>query len=102
MEVIYHGIRLTPDEIISTIEQENVDLVGLSILSGSHLSVVPKILSMKKDKGFDSTPLIVGGIIPDEDKDKLLANGVRAVYTPKDYSLNQIMLDFAGIVKENI
>jgi len=102
MEVIYHGIRLTPDEIISTIEQENVDLVGLSILSGSHLSVVPKILNMKKDKGFDSTPLIVGGIIPDEDKDKLLANGVRAVYTPKDYSLNQIMLDFAGIVKENI
>ena len=102
MEVIYHGIRLTPDEIISTIEQENVDLVGLSILSGSHLSVVPKILSMKKDKGFGSTPLIVGGIIPDEDKDKLLANGVRAVYTPKDYSLNQIMLDFAGIVKENI
>jgi (2R)-ethylmalonyl-CoA mutase len=57
---------------------------------------------MKKDKGFGSTPLIVGGIIPDEDKDKLLANGVRAVYTPKDYSLNQIMLDFAGIVKENI
>ena len=57
---------------------------------------------MKKDKGFASTPLIVGGIIPDEDKDKLLANGVRAVYTPKDYSLNQIMLDFAGIVKENI
>ena len=67
MEVIYHGIRLTPDEIVSTIEQENVDLVGLSILSGSHLSIVPKIIDMIKERGFGNTPLIVGGIIPDED-----------------------------------
>ena len=64
MEVIYHGIRLTPDEIVSTIEQENVDLVGLSILSGSHLSIVPKIIDMIKERGFGNTPLIVGGIIP--------------------------------------
>ena len=58
-------------------------------------------IKYEKGQGFGSTPLIVGGIIPDEDKDKLLANGVEP-YTPKDYSLNQIMLDFAGIVKENI
>ena len=102
MEVIYHGIRLTPDEIVSTIEQENVDLVGLSILSGSHLSIVPKIIDMIKERGFGNTPLIVGGIIPDEDHIILKNNGVKAVYTPKDYSLNQIMTDFASLVEDNI
>ena len=102
MEVIYHGIRLTPDEIVSTIEQENVDLVGLSILSGSHLSIVPKIIDMIKERGFGNTPLIVGGIIPDEDHIVLKDNGVKAVYTPKDYSLNQIMTDFASLVEDNI
>ena len=102
MEVIYHGIRLTPDEIVSTIEQENVDLVGLSILSGSHLSIVPKIIDMIKERGFGNTPLIVGGIIPDEDHIVLKDNGVKAVYTPKDYSLNQIMTDFASLVENNI
>ena len=102
MEVIYHGIRLTPDEIVSTIEQENVDLVGLSILSGSHLSIVPKIIDMIKERGFGNTPLIVGGIIPDEDHIILKDNGVKAVYTPKDYSLNQIMTDFASLVENNI
>ena len=102
MEVIYHGIRLTPDEIVSTIEQENVDLVGLSILSGSHLSIVPKIIDMIKERGFGNTPLIVGGIIPDEDHIILKNNGVKAVYTPKDYSLNQIMTDFASLVENNI
>ena len=102
MEVIYHGIRLTPDEIVSTIEQENVDLVGLSILSGSHLSIVPKIINMIKERGFGNTPLIVGGIIPDEDHIVLKDNGVKAVYTPKDYSLNQIMTDFASLVENNI
>ena len=102
MEVIYHGIRLTPDEIVSTIEQENVDLVGLSILSGSHLSIVPKIMNMIKERGFGNTPLIVGGIIPDEDHIVLKDNGVKAVYTPKEYSLNQIMTDFASLVEKNL
>ena len=102
MEVIYHGIRLTPEEIVSTIEQEDVDLVGLSILSGSHLTVVPKIMEIMKDKGCGSTPLIVGGIIPDEDHVILRKSGVRAVYTPKDYSLNKIMEDFAEIVSQNL
>ena len=59
MEVIYHGIRLTPDEIVSTVEQEDVDLIGLSILSGSHLTVVPRIIEIMKEKGCGNTPLIV-------------------------------------------
>lgn len=102
MEVIYHGIRLTPEEIVSTVEQEDVDLVGLSILSGSHLTVVPKIVEIMKNKGCGGTPIIVGGIIPDDDHKVLKDSGVRAVYTPKDYSLNKIMEDFARIVDQNI
>ena len=102
MEVIYHGIRLTPDEIVSTVEQEDVDLVGLSILSGSHLTVVPKIIQIMNQKGCGNTPLIVGGIIPDEDHSTLKDSGVKAVYTPKDYSLNKIMEDFAKIVDQGI
>ena len=102
MEVIYHGIRLTPEEIVGTIEQENVNLVALSILSGSHLSIVPRIVKMMKERDLDSTPLIVGGIIPDEDHQELKNCGVKAIYTPKDYSLNNIMLDFTRIVKEAV
>ena len=102
MEVIYHGIRLTPEEIVSTVEQEDVDLVGLSILSGSHLTVVPKIVEIMKNQGCGGTPIIVGGIIPDEDHKVLKDSGVRAVYTPKDYSLNKIMEDFARIVDQDI
>ncbi len=102
MEVIYHGIRLTPEEIVGTIEQENVNLVALSILSGSHLSIVPRIVQMMKERDLDSTPLIVGGIIPDEDHQALKNFGVKAIYTPKDYSLNSIMLDFTKIVKETV
>ena len=102
MEVIYHGIRLTPDEIVSTVEQEDVDLIGLSILSGSHLTVVPRIIEIMKEKGCGNTPLIVGGIIPDEDHATLKKSGVRAVYTPKDYSLNKIMEDFANIVSKEM
>ena len=102
MEVIYHGIRLTPEEIVSTVEQEDVDLVGLSILSGSHLTVVPKIVEIMKNQGCGGTPIIVGGIIPDEDHKVLKDSGVRAVYTPKDYSLNKIMEDFTRIVDQDI
>ncbi len=101
MEVIYHGIRLTPEEIVSTIEQEDVDLVGLSILSGSHLSIVPRIIELMDRKGFKSTPIIVGGIIPDKDSASLKKAGIKEVYTPKDFSLNRIMEDFAKIVSEN-
>ncbi len=100
MEVLYQGIRLTPEQIVSAAEQENVDLIGLSILSGSHNTVVPKIMKMLKSRGMDDVPVLTGGIIPDEDVEKLIKSGVSRVYTPKDFSLTHIMNDIADIVFE--
>ncbi|HEX3037167.1 MAG TPA: protein meaA [Thermodesulfobacteriota bacterium] len=100
MEVIYQGIRLTPQQIVSTVEQENVDLIGLSILSGSHDAIIPKIMKLLKEKDLADIPVIAGGIIPDDDAKLLLQAGVKRVYTPKDYSLNRIMRDMVEIVKE--
>jgi (2R)-ethylmalonyl-CoA mutase len=93
MDVIYQGIRLTTEEIITTAQQEDVDAVGLSILSGSHMTLVPEILSALKAAGMDDVPLFVGGIIPDEDARRLGDLGVAGVYTPKDYQLSDIMAD---------
>jgi (2R)-ethylmalonyl-CoA mutase len=101
MEVIYQGIRLTPEQIVSTVEQENVDLVGLSILSGSHDTIVPKIMNLLNERELKDIPVIAGGIIPDDDARLLIQAGVRRVYTPKDYSLNQIMQDIVEIVRES-
>lgn len=100
MEVLYQGIRLTPEQIVSAAEQENVDLIGLSILSGSHNTVVPRIMKMLKRKEMTDIPVIAGGIIPDEDVRKLVRSGVRKVYTPKDFSLTRIVGDMAGLVLE--
>lgn len=99
MEVVYQGIRLTPQQIVSTVEQENVDLIGLSILSGSHDAIIPKIMKLLNEKDLADVPVIAGGIIPDDDAKLLLKAGVRRVYTPKDYSLNRIMRDMVEIVK---
>lgn len=101
MEVLYQGIRLTPEQIVSAAEQESVDLIGLSILSGSHNTVVPRIMKMLKSRGMSDIPVIAGGIIPDEDVKKLVKSGVKKVYTPKDFSLTPIMGDIAGLVLEN-
>ncbi|QMU56637.1 MAG: protein meaA [Candidatus Mycalebacterium zealandia] len=101
MEVLYQGIRLTPEQIVSAAEQENVDLIGLSILSGSHNTVVPKIMKMLKSRGMSDVPVIMGGIIPDKDAKRLMKSGVKKVYTPKDFSLTQIMDDIAGLVLES-
>lgn len=100
MEVLYQGIRLTPEQIVGAAEQENVDLIGLSILSGSHNTVVPRIMKMLKKKGMSDVPVIAGGIIPDEDVKKLARSGVRKVYTPKDFSLTRIVGDMAELVLE--
>jgi (2R)-ethylmalonyl-CoA mutase len=94
-EVIYQGIRLTPEQIVSAAIAEDVHCVGLSILSGSHMELVPDVLDLMKDKGICDVPVIVGGIIPDSDGKKLMELGVAAVFTPKDFSLTQAM---AGIV----
>jgi len=101
MEVIYEGIRLTPEEIVSAAEQEDVHVIGLSILSGSHNTIIPKILRLLKDRGLGDIPVIAGGIIPDDDAKRLYDLGVKRVYTPRDYSLNQIMRDIVEIVKES-
>jgi (2R)-ethylmalonyl-CoA mutase len=97
MDVVYQGIRLTPAEIVSTAQEEGVHVVGLSILSGSHVPLVKDIVARMKEAGID-VPVIVGGIIPPDDADTLKAAGVAAVYTPKDFELNRIMADIVRIV----
>lgn len=87
-EVIYPGIRLTPAEVVSAAVQEDVDAVGLSILSGGHLVLVPQVLAGLRDAGLAGVPVVVGGIIPDADAAQLLGLGVAAVFTPKDYDLS--------------
>jgi ethylmalonyl-CoA mutase len=96
MEVVYAGIRSTPEQIAASARDEDPDVVGLSILSGSHLSLVPEILRLLGEAGVDA-PVVVGGIIPLADQQRLLAAGVAAVYTPKDYELARIMRGVADL-----
>jgi (2R)-ethylmalonyl-CoA mutase len=90
-EVIYQGIRLTPAQIVAAAVAEDVHCVGLSVLSGSHLELVPEVLDGLRAAGADDVPVIVGGIIPEADERKLLSLGVAAVFTPKDYGLTEMM-----------
>jgi (2R)-ethylmalonyl-CoA mutase len=99
MEVIYQGIRLTPAQIAAVARDEDVDVVGLSILSGSHMQLVPDVVERLRAEGV-TCPVIVGGIIPEDDRPKLLAAGVARVYTPKDFELGHIMSDIADLVAE--
>lgn len=99
MEVIYQGIRLTPAQIAAVARDEDVDVVGLSILSGSHMQLVPDVVERLRAEGVNC-PVIVGGIIPEDDRPKLLAAGVARVYTPKDFELGNIMGDIAALVAE--
>jgi len=97
MEVIYQGIRLTPEQIAAVARDEDVDVVGLSILSGSHLELVPDVLRLIREAGSDA-PIVVGGIIPEADRPRLEALGIAAVYTPKDFELGRIMAEIVDIV----
>jgi (2R)-ethylmalonyl-CoA mutase len=97
-EVVYQGIRLTPAQIAAAARDEDVDVVGLSILSGSHLELVPEVVRLLREAGVDA-PVIVGGIIPEDDRSKLRELGVTAVYTPKDYELSRIMEEIAGLAE---
>ena len=90
-EVIYQGIRLTPAEIVAAAVAEDVHVVGLSILSGSHMELVPEVLQGLKGAGLTDVPVIVGGIIPESDGKRLEQAGVAAVFTPKDFGMNDIM-----------
>jgi len=98
MEVVYEGIRLTPAEIANAALEEGVHVIGLSILSGSHITLVGEILERLKASGLGGIPLIVGGIIPNEDAERLKAMGVARVYTPKDYDIGRIMGEIVEIV----
>jgi (2R)-ethylmalonyl-CoA mutase len=88
---------LTPEQIAAVARDEDVDVVGLSILSGSHLELVPQIVRLLRAAGVGA-PVVVGGIIPEDDQPRLLANGVARVYTPKDFELGRIMADIADLV----
>ncbi len=95
MEVVYSGIRLTPEQIVASARDEDPDVVGLSILSGSHLQLVPDVVRRLREEGVDS-PVVVGGIIPEDDRVRLLTKeGVAAVYTPKDFDIARIMREVA-------
>jgi (2R)-ethylmalonyl-CoA mutase len=100
MEVVYGGIRLTPRQIAESARDEDPDVIGLSILSGSHLALVPEVLRELTSLSVQ-VPVVVGGIIPDDDRDVLIASGVAAVYTPKDYAISRIMHDIVAIVERH-
>ncbi|CCB63336.1 MULTISPECIES: protein meaA [unclassified Hyphomicrobium] len=98
MEVVYEGIRLTPSQIVRAAVDESVHVVGLSILSGSHVPLVKDVMDRMRKEGLEDVPVVVGGIIPPEDEKTLKAFGVAAVYTPKDFQLNDIMADIVKLV----
>ena len=98
-EVVYQGIRLTPAEIVDAAVEESVHAVGLSILSGSHLPMVKAVLDRMKAAGIAEVPVVLGGIIPPEDVERLKASGVAAVYTPKDYELTAILSDIVKVIE---
>jgi (2R)-ethylmalonyl-CoA mutase len=98
MEVVYEGIRLTPERIVNAALEESVHVVGLSILSGGHVSLVSDVLKGMREAGIGDVPVVVGGIIPPADAEALIAAGVARVYTPKDFDLTQIMRDVVSVV----
>ena len=98
MDISYEGIRLTPEEIVTAAREDNAHVIGLSILSGSHLPLVQDVMKRLKDEGLSDIPVVVGGIIPDEDADALRGMGVAKIYTPKNFELNAIMGDIVTLV----
>jgi len=100
MEVVYEGIRLTPEQIAESAMQEGVHIIGLSILSGSHLDLIPEMVKQMKKRGLADIPLVVGGIIPEADMKKMYHAGVKKIYTPKDFNLNDIMNGIVDVVAQ--
>ena len=99
-EVFYDGIRLTPAEIVKEAQAHDVHVVGLSILSGSHVPLVQEVMRGLRAAGLEKIPVVVGGIIPEEDRHVLRQLGVKRVFTPKDYRLNELVTEIAGLVAE--
>ena len=100
MEVVYEGIRLTPEKIAESALQEGVHVVGLSILSGSHLSLVPEVIRCMKQRGLEGIPIVLGGIIPKQDIPKMDLSIIRRVYAPRDFDLNRIMNEIIDVVAQ--
>ncbi|MBN2741114.1 MAG: protein meaA [Rhodobacteraceae bacterium] len=97
MDITYDGIRLTPEQIVAKAIEDQAHVVGLSILSGSHIPLIEELMDRMRAAGLDHVPVVVGGIIPDEDAAKLRGFGVARVYTPKDFELNRIMMDIVAL-----
>ena len=98
-EVVYDGIRSTPEQLVNTCIEESIDIIGLSILSGSHIYLVKEISMLLKKIGLDKLPIVVGGIIPPKDENKLLKIGVKAVFTPKNFQIEDIMSRIVDILE---
>ncbi len=101
MDITYDGIRLTPQELVQSAQRDDAHVIGLSILSGSHLPLVKDTLAQLRDAGLENVPVVVGGIIPEDDANMLLDMGVARVYTPKNFELNSIMKDIVELAKTN-
>src|SRR5207248_2207120 len=99
IDVVYEGIRLSPAQIVDAARKERAHVVGLSILSGSHLALVEDVMTRMRTAGLKDVPVVVGGIVPPDDVKTLQQAGVTAVYTPKDFELNRIMTDLLRIVE---
>ena len=100
-DVVYQGIRLTPNQIVNSALEEAVHIIGLSILSGSHLEILEDLTNLLKTKKMTKIPVIVGGIIAEQDFDKITKMGIKRIYTPKDYDLNKIISEMSEFVEEN-
>jgi (2R)-ethylmalonyl-CoA mutase len=98
-EVVYQGIRLTPSQIVAAAVQEDVHVIGLSILSGSHMELIPEVLRGMQEAGIGDVPVVVGGIIPDGDAKRLREQGVAAVFTPKNFGITEIMSRIVDVVR---
>ena len=99
MKIEYEGIRLTPQELVDTVKTSKAHVIGLSILSGSHIPLVQDMMTLLAEEGLMNIPVVVGGIIPEEDKSKLLQMGIAKVYTPKDFEMNTIMMDIVNLAE---
>jgi (2R)-ethylmalonyl-CoA mutase len=99
-EVVYEGIRVSPERLVASALEEGVHVIGISILSGSHLELVPQMVQRAREAGLGHVPIVVGGIIPEVDARRLIESGVARVYTPKDYALNAIMSDLVRLVAQ--
>ena len=100
MDVVYDGIRLTPAQIVEQAKEAKAHVLGLSILSGSHVALVRDVAQRMREAGMGEVPIVVGGIIPAEDVNVLKQCGASAVYTPKDFDINKIMGEIAALVEQ--